>query len=137
MRLQRYHHSPSLLSALIILSKELAKKEGGLKGDHYLELLELCIRWHAVPVSYELGVVVKQGDHAQRISWVTEIWKGMHDGEVVALKVLRLSQDNPAMKVAQQVSVLYNPRVGGSFLVILTNGVAVLRGSTFDEADRT
>ena len=59
-----------------------------------MELSELCTRWYAVPTSYELTDVVKQGDRAQRTSQVTEIWKGTYNGEEVALKLLRLSQDD-------------------------------------------
>ena len=61
----------------------------------------------------------------------------MHESEVVALKVLRLSQDDPDVQTAQQVSVLRGSLVGGSFAIVLMDGVAVLRGSLGDEADRT
>lgn len=104
------------LSFLIILFKELAIRKEGPKGGRYHELLQLCIRWHALPASYELGDVAKQGDRAQRISWVTEIWKGVFDGKVVALKVLRLSRDDTDRKMAQHVSVLYIPHAGNSLL---------------------
>ena len=86
------------------------ENQGGLKGNRYFELLRLCIRWHAVPVTYELGGVVKQGNHAQHTSWMTEIWKGVYDGETVALKGLRLSQDDPDTQMAKQVSMLYDPQ---------------------------
>ena len=48
---------------------------------------------------------MKQGDDAKCVSQVTEIWKGVHDS-VVALNVLRLSQDDPDVQTAQQVSGL-------------------------------
>ena len=81
---------------------------------------------------YELAGVVKQRPCAQRFSGTTEIWKGTHDGKVVALKVLRLSrggemvkrndsrtsEDDTGIKVARQVSALYNP----SRLALLTDG---------------
>ena len=84
--------------------------------------MELCTRWDAVPASYEISDVVAQGDRAQHISGVTEIWKGIYDGEVVAMKVLRLSRDGGVLmhngsgpseddvdiKMAKQVSVSYN-----------------------------
>ena len=34
----------------------------------------------------------------------------MYDGETVALKGLRLSQDDPDAQMAKQVSMLYNPQ---------------------------
>jgi hypothetical protein len=73
----------------------------------------------------------------------------MYNGEVVALKVIGLSQDDSEAiargrvgspriylntKAAQRVRALYNPHAGASFVVVLTDGVAVLRGSGFDEA---
>ncbi|KAF9785448.1 kinase-like domain-containing protein [Thelephora terrestris] len=72
----------------------LANKKEGPKGDRYIELLRLCTLWHTVPTSYELGDVMRQGDSALQVSGVTEIWEGLYDGEVVALKVLRLPQNN-------------------------------------------
>ena len=104
-RLQRFHHSLFFLPVLIILFEELANRKGGPKGEPYNELLELCTHWLAVPASYELRDVVKHGVRAQRVSRVTEIWKGMYFGEVVALKSVRLSQDDPGVKEAHQVSV--------------------------------
>ena len=101
------------------------KRTEGPKGELYQELSELCRSWRAVPASYELWGVVKQGDRAQHVSLATEIWKGMYGGEEVALKVVGLSQgdgeigthDGPggprydsAIKVAQRVSALQNSR---------------------------
>jgi hypothetical protein len=63
-------------------------------GNLYAELFQLCTFWHTVPVSYELKGVVKQGDSFLRISGMTEIWEGTYHGEVVALKVLQLPQNN-------------------------------------------
>ena len=88
-------------------------------------------------MSYELRGVMKQGGQAQRVSPMTEIWKGMYDGGAVALKVLRLSQGDPDIKAAKHVSVLYNPNAGSSFVAVLTDGAAVLQRSCFDEAART
>ena len=97
-------HSIPLLLALTIMFKELAKENQGPRGKRYNELLKFCTRWHTVPVSYELDDVVTKGAHAQQVSRVTEIWEGVHDGHVVALKVLRLPQDDPDIKTAQEVS---------------------------------
>ncbi|KAF9785451.1 kinase-like domain-containing protein [Thelephora terrestris] len=72
------------------LSWELTNRKEGLKGERYIELLQLCTLWHTVPTSYELPGVVKQGDRALHASMMTEIWEGMCGGKVVALKVLRL-----------------------------------------------
>ena len=92
--------------------KEVEKTKEGPKGERETELLELCSRWHAVPASYELADVVKQGDHAIHTSHVTEIWKGVYGGEVIVLKVLRVSQGgDPDVQKAQQVSNLYIPHV--------------------------
>jgi hypothetical protein len=72
---------------------------------------------------------MKLGDHAIRASGMTEIRKGMYDGEVVALKVLRLhgskgNGDAEARKdfgfpkgdsditTVKRVSVLYDPKQG-------------------------
>ncbi|KAF9785469.1 kinase-like domain-containing protein [Thelephora terrestris] len=70
--------------------KELANRKEGPKGDSFIELSQLCTLWHTVPTTYELGGVVKQGDCALHAGGMTEIRKGVYDGEVVALKVLRL-----------------------------------------------
>ena len=88
--------------------QKLANSKEGPKGKRYNELLELCTRWNAVPALYELEGVVRQGDQAKRVSQMTEIWKGTYDGEVVALKVLRLSRDDPDIQVAQKVKALCN-----------------------------
>lgn len=48
---------------------------------------------------------MKEGDRAQRISQVTEIWKGRYNGEVVALKVLRAPRDDPHVRRTKSVSM--------------------------------
>ncbi|KAF9785465.1 kinase-like domain-containing protein [Thelephora terrestris] len=81
---------PSAYRRINELSRGLANEKEGPKGKHYIELSQLCTLWHTVPASYGLGGVVMQGDRAQRVSGMTEIWEGTYDGETVALKVLRL-----------------------------------------------
>ncbi|KAF9779332.1 kinase-like domain-containing protein [Thelephora terrestris] len=56
----------------------LGNRKDGPKGKRYSELLQLCARWNAVPASYELGGVLKRGDRPERVSWMTEIWKGRY-----------------------------------------------------------
>ena len=82
-------------------------------------LLHLCVRWHTVPTSYELRGVVRLGDGAQCASRVTEIWKGMYNGEVVALKILKLSGDNPEIELAKRVSTPRDFRVGITFVLTM------------------
>ena len=65
----------------------------------------LCGRHCIVPTSYKLKGVVKEGDRAQRISQVTEIWKGRYNDEVVALKVLRVPRDDPHVQRTKSVSI--------------------------------
>ena len=48
---------------------------------------------------------MKEGDRPQRISQVTEIWKARCGDEAVALKVIRISRDDPRAKKARAVSV--------------------------------
>jgi hypothetical protein len=47
---------------------------------------------------------VKGGGPAQRISQVTEIWKGRYNDELVALKVLRVPRDDPQVGGIKSVS---------------------------------
>ena len=66
--------------------------------------------------------MVKQGDHAQHESLVTEIWKGIYGDEEVALKLVRLSQDDgggggprglqhgSSIKAVQRVSAVHDPQ---------------------------
>ena len=93
------------------------KVKEGVKGELYHELLGLCRSWRAVPASYELRGVAKQGDHAEHYSMMATIWKGIYGGEEVALKVVELAQDGGGWPqsssytmTAQQVSMLYNPQ---------------------------
>ena len=52
---------------------------------------------------------MKEGDCAQRISQVTEIWKGRYKDEVVALKVLRVPRDDPQVQRTKSVSISRGP----------------------------
>jgi hypothetical protein len=89
-----------------------------LKGQRIIELRKLCGKHRTVPTSYKLeGVekggerageegddVEKEGKVAQHNSKVTEIWKGRYKGEVVALKVIRVPQDDPYIQRTKSVS---------------------------------
>ena len=70
-----------------------------------IELRRLCGKHRIVPKSYKLEGVEREGRHPQHLSQVTEIWKGAWDGKVVALKVLRVPQDNPGLQGTKSVSM--------------------------------
>ena len=75
---------------------------------------------------------MKEGGHPRSISRETEIWKGMYNGETVALKVLRGRGDY--VRKTKSVSTLCDPQSGGWLVIALTDKIAVLRGSGVDEA---
>jgi len=79
---------------------------------------------------------VKEGDYAQRISPVTEIWKGKYNDEVVALKILKVPRDDPHAQRTKSVSISYDISGRGLLVVVLTDNLAVLQGSGTDEADQ-
>lgn len=101
------------------------------KGDDVIELRRLCGKHRIVPTSYKLEGVERKGEHPQHLSKVAEIWKGGWNGEVVALKVLKVDRDDPHMQRVKSVSAVRSPEV------VLTDGVAVLQGSGADETVRT
>ena len=71
-----------------------------------IELRRLCDYYCTVPASYQLaGIITKGGDHPQTISQETEVWKGRHNGRLVALKVLRGPQDNHHLRETKSVGV--------------------------------
>jgi len=70
----------------------------------------LCGLHFTVPTSYNLEGVTKDGDCATRISHLTEIWRGRYNGEVVALKVFRVSQDDPHIQRTKGVRMSRDPR---------------------------
>ena len=82
-----------------------------------------------VPTLYQLEGVTKEGDHPQSIFQDTEIWKGRYGGEAVVLKVLRGPRDDFRAEKPNIVSTLSDPPV-----VVLMGEIAVLRGSSSDEA---
>lgn len=95
----------SCLPVLIIFpSQELAREISGSKGQMIIELRKLCGKHRLVPTSYKLEGVEREGERAQRNSKVTEIWKGKCNGEVVALKVLRVPRDDPQVQRTKTVS---------------------------------
>ena len=118
------------------LFQELARENVKMKGKTLIELRRLCGHHRIVPNSYKLGGVVKEGYSAQQISRVIEIWKGRYDGDVVALKVLRVPRDDPHIQRTKSVST--SRRSGGppSLSRHLTHGAAFLQGSGVDEADQ-
>ena len=74
------------------------------KGKSIIELRRLCGHYLMVPGSYKLKDMVKEEGPAQRISQVTEIWKGRYNDKVVALKVLRVPRDDPQVGGIKSVS---------------------------------
>jgi len=80
---------------------------------------------------------MKEGDCAQRISQVTEVWKGRYKDEVVALKVLRVPRDDPQVQRTKSVSMSGKPSEGGLLTIVLTDDIAVLQGSSIDETGQT
>lgn len=67
---------------------------------------------------------MKEGDCPQRISVVTEIWKGRYKGEKVTLKVLRVGRGETDVQRMKSVSASCHPWEGVDRH--LTNMIAVL-----------
>ena len=82
----------------------------GVRGSAGLRWL--CRERGAIPTSYKLEGVVREGYHFQRISLVIEIWKGRYKDEGVALKVLKVSREDPHILAFKSVS--RSPRDEGS-----------------------
>jgi len=70
----------------------------------------LCGDHSTVPTSYKLEGVVRVGDRPKRISQVDEIWEGRYIDEVVALKVLKVSPQDPHISALTSVSISHDPR---------------------------
>ena len=90
----------------MLLSQELARNPTS-KGKLIIELRRLCGRHHTVPKLYKLEGITKEEERAQFNSQIAEIWKGRHNGEVVALKVLRAPRED--LLRTKTVSVLRSP----------------------------
>ena len=73
------------------------------------ELRMWCEIYCTVPTSYKLEDVVREGDHPQHISQETEIWKGRHKDEVVALKVPRAPHEGFDTSELKSVSTQHYP----------------------------
>ena len=86
---------------------------GGSYGDYLLRLLcRMCLinisHCPTVPISCRLKGVMKQGDAPQHTSRATELWKGVYNGQVVALKILRVHEGDPQVALVKSVRMLYN-----------------------------
>ena len=125
---------PCLPLVLTILFKELAAGGHESRDEVVVELLELCGRWCTVPTSYKLEGVEKRGLRAQHVSPTTKIWKGRYRGKEVALKVLRVRPDNPLPQTVKSVSASHSSRTSFFFGVMLTGGIGILQGSSFNQA---
>ena len=53
---------------------------------------------------------MKEGDHAQHVTPVTEIWKGRYNEREVALKLIRVHRDDPQAETVQSVSASRDSR---------------------------
>ena len=78
----------------------------------------------------ELRGVVREGDHSQHISEVIEIWKGRYKDEVVALRVFKLSNQDPDTPALKSVGTLGDPP--GLFIIVLMSDTAAFLGSGND-----
>ena len=85
-----------------------------LAGKSTAQLLELCAHRRTIPTSYKLEGVVRERDHSKRILQVVAIWKGRYKDEVVALKVIKVSRQDPHVLAFTSVSTPRDPRGGGS-----------------------
>lgn len=122
--------SRSHLPILIVPSFQvLACRASISKGDDVIELRRLCGKHRIVPKSYILEGTEREGRLPQCLSQVTEVWKGVWNDKVVALKVLRPPRDDHDFQRTKSVSTIS----GGSLATTLTGGVAVLQGSGIDE----
>jgi len=52
---------------------------------------------------------MREGDYSQHISQVIEIWKGRYKDKVVALKVFKVSPQDPQISAFKKVSTLRDP----------------------------
>ena len=118
------------LLVLIFLSKDLVYTREESKWASVIKLWKLCGRSRTIPTSYKLSGVKKQGDYPERISRVTEIWKGVYRDEVVALKVLIVPKDDPDERETESASISCSVRFA---VVVLTDCIDILQGSGFDE----
>lgn len=101
-----------------------------LTEKNIIGLQKLCGRWRTVPTPYKLKDIKKLEPFARYASQAAEIWQGVCSGEVVALKIFKVSSDDLD---AKSVSTSYIYLQG-----ICTEGrTEVLRRSSFDETDQT
>lgn len=109
-----FRSSPSSSSQSLPKCPSSYSDSGSSHGDHLppiVRSMRLTNDSHhpTIPTSCRLEGVILQGDHAQHTSQATELWKGMYNNEVVALKFFRVPQDDPQVPAVNSVSILYNP----------------------------
>ena len=80
---------------------------------------------------------MREGQYPQHISQMTEIWKGRHKEEKVALKIFRAHRDDPPAQVVESVSMPRNFKQGVFLCIGLTDGIEVLGGGGFHEVAQT
>jgi len=108
----------------------LGKPRQVVEGTPELERLFVSC---TIPTSYQIEGVVRDGDHSQHVSQAIEIWKGGYKGEVVALKVLKISRQNPDISEFTRVSTPRDSR-GGLLIIGLTDDTEYLQGIGVDES---
>jgi len=72
---------------------------------------------------------MREGDYCLRISRVIEIWKGRYGDEAVALKVFKVSRQDPHMCEFTQVRASRGSLRELLLIVVLTDGTAALHGN--------
>jgi len=77
-----------------------------------IELLKLCDYYGTIPAPYQLEGVTKDGEHPQSTSQATEIWKGRHDGKLVAITVLKGPEGDFHVWNTKRVSMSGDPQSG-------------------------
>jgi len=78
-------------------------------GKYIIKLRRLCGHHRTIPTPYTLEDVTKEGDHPQYVSNVAEIWKGRYKDKVVALKILKVSHQDPQILGFKRVSTPDDP----------------------------
>ena len=80
---------------------------------------------------------MREGSHSRRISRAIEIWKGRYKDKTVALKVFKVSRQDPHILAFTSVSMPCDPQGGELFVVGLTDVIAALPGTSVHETTQT
>ena len=99
----------------------------GVEGT--AELRRLCGQRRTIPTSYKLEGIVREGDHSQHVSQAIEIWKGRYKDELVALKVLKISRQDPHISAFTRVSRPRDSWGRGLLIINLTDNTESVQGT--------